>query len=550
MAADPSSESRARAKPARRSGGGLLGTLWLVGTGILALAAYRELFRVEPQAEISEELEIWLLMPSETSAAIVAALACWLLYRRRQRLAALDPRAGPVWLTALLLGLGLAVFAWGTYTGASDLLAFSLMASALAVGNLFWGTPALRVLAVPVGFLIFAVPLPAALLNAIVFRFQLWTAELTGLLLYLIGLPAYVTGDQILREGDSFTIVEGCSGLRSVETLTMLSVLMIDLFRRRGWHAALLLAVAPPLAFLLNAWRAVFLMLNPLSSTTVVHNAQGIAILLAGVLLIFLLDGLLARLLPDPPRPAAPARRPGALGWQRALAATAAFGVLAALALWLPVWEPPAAGVPRLEGRLPQQLDGWHATELKSNYYVFLGRTGFSQTLERRYRRGTEAVDLFVGVSDHRDRLRAAWSPKTILPGSGWIVEEAGREPLPAAGRDVEFRVLRSGTRRILVYHWRAELGGLAGEALRSLAALDQSPLRRSRHALVVRVTTELGAPSARNRQAAEERLADFSAAMWARLDPLGTAGKKFPVFASMGKPFPHSIPVLLLKSQ
>jgi EpsI family protein len=541
--ADSPSPSRPESTPAarRRPGGaGLLAVLWLVGTGLLALLAYGELFRIQPRAEeLSEELEIWLLMPSQTSAAIVAAMSGWLLYRRRQRLAALDPRAGPHWLTALLLGLGGVVFAWGTYTGAADLLAFSLMASALGIGNLFWGTPGLRALGLPVGFLVFAVPMPAALLNAIVFRFQLWTADLTGLLLYLIGLPAFVAGDQILREGDSFTIVEGCSGMRSVETLTMLSVLMVDLFRRRGWHAVLLVAVAPVLAFFLNGWRAVFLMLNPLSGTTLIHNAQGIAILLAGVLLIFLLDGLLARLLPDAAPGPGQARPQGQLGWRRALAATASFGVLAALAQWMPVWQPPAAGIPRLEGRVPLEVGGWRGTDLDTNYYVFLGRTGFGQTLERRYRRGTEAVDLFVGETDHRDRLRNGWSPKTIFPGSGWIVEEAGTQPLAAIGRDVDYRVLRSGTRRILVYHWRTEMQGLAGEVFRSLVALDQSPLRRSRHAVVVRVTTELGAPSIRNRQAAEKRLEDFSEAIWVFLSPLGTAGKSFPVFSAMGKAFP-----------
>jgi EpsI family protein len=529
-----------RSDPRTARGGGLLGALWLMASGLLGAIAYRDLVRVEPRAEIAEELEIWLLMPSETSAAVVAALAGWLLYRRRQRLALLEPRPGPAGLTAALFAAGLGVAAWALYTRAGDLLAFSLMANALGIGNLFWGLPGLRAMWLPVAFLVFAVPMPAALLNAIVFRFQLWTADLTGLLLYLVGLPAYVTGDQILREGDSFTIVEGCSGLRSVETLTMIAVLMLDLFRRRGLHAVLLVVAAPPIAFLLNGWRAVFLMLNPLASTSLVHDAQGIAILLGGVLLLFGLDGLLARLLGERPVPQPPrSAQPGEISWARALTATAVLGGAAALALWMPRWERPPGGVPRLSGRIPERIEDWKSTDIQSKYYVFLGRVGFAQTLERRYRRGAEAVDLFVGVSDHADRLRVPWSPKTVLPGSGWIVEESGEIRLEGVEDTVDFRVVRSGTRRLLVYHWRDGTDGLAGEALRSLAALDQSPLRRSRHAVVVRVTTELGAPSARNRREAEERLSSFSAAIRDLLDPLGTAGKDFPVFSGLGKHFP-----------
>jgi EpsI family protein len=507
---------------------------------VLAVVAYRPLVTVHPRVELAQELELFLMMPSETSAAVVVAFSAWLLYRRRRRLALLPPQAGPVWLTGLLFAAGLGLQAWATYTRATDLMAFSLMLNGFGIGNLFWGLAGLRVLALPLGFLVFAVPVPGALLNAVVYRFQLWTADLTGGLLYGIGLPAFVSGDQILREGDSFTIVEGCSGLRSVETLTMLSVLMVDLFRRRGWHAVALVAAAPPLAFVLNGWRAVFLIINPLGSTTVVHNAQGIAILLGGVLLLFGLDGLLGRFLPERPPPRPPPKGSTRLTPARRLVATAVFAATAVVIHTVPSWEPPEGGVPRLNGLIPDRIAGWQSRDLDTDYAVFLGRVGFSETLERRYWRQGEAVDLFVGVSNHASRLRAPLSPKTRLPGSGWIVEEAGRESLDTIGKEVDFLVLRSGTRRVLVHHWRQGADGILAESLRSLMALDQSPFRRSRHTVVVRTTTEMGAPSPQNRRRAEERLARFSAAISGALDPLGTAGKDFPVFPELGKPFPQ----------
>ena len=107
--------------------------------------------------------------------------------------------------------------------------------------------------------LVFAVPIPAPLLNAVVWKFQLWTAEYSGLLLHLLRQPALVSGDQILRSDQVFQIIEACSGLRTVETLAMLAVLMVDLFRRRGWHAALLVAASLPVGFGINGFRALTL---------------------------------------------------------------------------------------------------------------------------------------------------------------------------------------------------------------------------------------------------------------------------------------------------
>ena len=52
-----------------------------------------------------------------------------------------------------------------------------------------------------------------------------------------------MSGDQILHSGQVFQIIETCSGLRTAETLTMLAVLMVDLFRRRGAHALILIVV-------------------------------------------------------------------------------------------------------------------------------------------------------------------------------------------------------------------------------------------------------------------------------------------------------------------
>jgi len=480
------------------------------GSLLLAAVAYLDLLTFRPDRRPRAGAEDWFFEPSDTSPLVVLALVAWLLFRRWGRLRRLEPRPGQPVLTAALLTLAVGTLAWAARSEAPDLLALSLCFGVLGTAHLFGGIGALRIVLLPALFLLFAIPLPAPLLNHLVWTLQIWTAEVTGALLHLVGISALVSGDQILLPDRVFELIETCSGLRSIETLTMLAVLMADGFRRHGAHAVLLVVAAPPIAFAINALRAGALVLNPHSDVAAVHNLQGVTMLLVGVLLLYLLDGVLARLLgarsSDAPSGGAIGRA-APLGTARLAGVALLTAACAALSVGLPRWS-----LERFEPRVPgkviaQRLDGWAALDLETDW-MFLGKTAFGPTIHRRYARGDEQVDLFVGTWHYGRRFHSPLSPKTAFPGSGWIVEETGT--LRIGERSVDARVLRKGARRILVAHWYEASAPAPIETFRALLALDAGPLRRPHVPAVIRLTTPFsGDPG--ERQAAEKRLAGFA---------------------------------------
>jgi EpsI family protein len=327
----------------------------------------------------------------------------------------------------------------------------------------------------------------------------------------------------------------------------MVAVLMADLFRRRGPHALALVAAAPPVALFLNGWRAVALILNPHSEVVAIHNLQGIAILLAGVVALFLLDGALTRVgLNRPWRRSAPTGSPAPAA---ALVASgpglAPVGLLAALALatWaLPRVEIAPPEALRLSEQLRTGIGDLFSRELEIDR-TFLGSAGFRDSVVRRFTRDGHAVDAFVGVGWRAGRARSPLSPKTAFPGSGWIIEQEGTRVLEPDGRRVRSILFRSATHWLLVYHWYEGAGGLAAEALRSLTAIDASPLRRSGEIVVVRLMTDVEPPTAAGMPAAEARLADFYTEIRGTLDRThadldGGRGKGFPDFSGWEKTF------------
>jgi exosortase len=508
--------------------------LWALNAA-LAVVAFGALVTFDPEPTLEREFEDVFFQPSDSSPSLVLLMAAWLAYRRWHRLLRVPARAGTVWPAGVLALLSGATLSWAVYTGARDLRTVALMLMVQSVACGFGGWRAMRVLMVPTLFLGFAIPMPAPLLNVLLTQMQLWTADFTGFLLYQLGLTAFVSGIEIHVDPNHFAVIETCSGVRITETLSMLTILMIDLFRRRGLHALILLALTPPVAFLFNGFRALSLILNPYSEIVQVHSLQGIAMLIGGILLLYFADGLLGKVLrPHRERRIGAAAdapsRPGP-GF-----ATAALGILATAALLIPPWGPiPRPALPSF--RMPfMEMEGWEATDLALDRR-FLGRIGRHWDLGRRFRRGREFVDLYFGVGNRSDRAASVLFSKALLQGGKWHTEQripilepfsdaaAGSdgesiEPPRGPGRDALYggegpeslQVVVSLARRFLMVAWQEQADGLAAETARSFLGLDRSPFRRAGTPVVVRLSTPIAGRDPAQIERAELRLRDFYA--------------------------------------
>jgi EpsI family protein len=495
---------------------------------ILAAIAYRSLFATSSGYDLEQDVEMLFFHSSASGPPVVLFVTLWFIYRRWHRLVALPRQAS--WG----LGLGLLLpcillYGWAIYTGAQDLLIPALMLNLMGCGALIWGARALRVLVLPTAFLVLAMRIPTAFLNEILWAFQIWTADYTGFLLHLIGQPATVAGDQILLPDQHFAIIETCAGLRSCESLTMLAFLMVDLFRRRGFHAVLLIGLAPVVAFGVNGFRALTLILNPHSEIHEIHTLQGIGMLLLGLLILYGIDGALERLLPRRRRSKAPRQAPptpprGAPAPSGPLVATAVLAGLVVLSATLPRWEAPVRGsLPFPDSQIPKEFDAWTSTALKTDL-SFLGIVRFRARIDRRYERNGESVSLFVGVGSKDLRYGSPLSPKSAYPGSGWWREQARQISLQPGDRPARVSVLRYGTggRRKLVIDWTEGTRGLADETFRFATAIDSSAWGRPREGVAVRLSTSLRNATPSAQAAAEALLLNFYRSIRPKLDLVG----------------------------
>ena len=134
---------------------------------------------------------------------------------------------------------------------------FSFFLLFIGAACLCLGRQTLRALAFPLGFLIFLVPFPVIVRDAIEAFLQHRSADGAELLFGLAGTPLLRHGVDFQLPGFSLQVAPECSGIRSSFVLFITSLVAGQLFLRSPWKRALFALAVIPLGILRNAFRIV-----------------------------------------------------------------------------------------------------------------------------------------------------------------------------------------------------------------------------------------------------------------------------------------------------
>jgi exosortase B len=260
----------------------------LIGALSLYLPTYLDLARILPGAA------------SQGHELIILAVSLWLAWRERRQLAALTPQPR-AWGWPLLIG-GLLVYVLGR---SQDILLFEVGSQILVFASLLLllsGSEAVRLLAFPLLYLIFMVPLPGPLVDAVTLPMKSGVSVAVEYLLSGAGYPITRSG-VVLQIGQyQLLVADACAGLHTLFTLEALGVLYMHLVRHASVIRNVLLAMwIVPISFSANVIRVLVLTLityyfGDAAGQGFMHGFAGMVLFVSALILIMGIDTILQRI--------------------------------------------------------------------------------------------------------------------------------------------------------------------------------------------------------------------------------------------------------------
>lgn len=198
-----------------------------------------------------------------------------------------------------LLVLGLLLYALGR---SQEILLFevgSQIPVLLGVLLITLGGAAARAFWFPILFLVFMIPLPGFLVDALTGPLKQFVSVVAENVLYAVGYPVGRSGVIINIGPYQLMVADACSGLHSIFSLSALGLLYLHLMR----HASLLrngilLASIVPIAIAANVIRVILLILityhlGDEAGQGFAHQLAGLVLFMAALLFLIGLDGVL-----------------------------------------------------------------------------------------------------------------------------------------------------------------------------------------------------------------------------------------------------------------
>jgi len=195
----------------------------------------------------------WANDDDYTHGFLIVPLALYFVWERRERLTGLPIE--PSLRGGGLLGIGLMMLVLGSLGAELFLQRSSLVVVLAGLVWLILGTSFLRQLLFPLAFLVFMIPLPAIVLNAVAFPLQLFAAQSATFCMQLAGIPVLREGNTIVLANTTLEVVEACSGIRSLQALLALGAVYGYFAQKAVWKRWALLALSIPIAIAANALR-------------------------------------------------------------------------------------------------------------------------------------------------------------------------------------------------------------------------------------------------------------------------------------------------------
>jgi exosortase D (VPLPA-CTERM-specific) len=470
----------------------------------------------------------WFNTAEYSHGLLIPFITAYLIWQKRNRLVRLPFRGS--WAGVWVVALGLGLYLLGELSTLYVIVQYAFLVVLFGAVMAVAGWPIFREIWVPLLFLVFAVPLPRFLYQALSTRLQLLSSELGVLFIRFCDISVFLEGNVIDLGNYRLQVVEACSGLRYLFPLMSLTLICAYFFRVPFWKRLVLFLSSVPITVAMNSLRVgITGVLVEYRGTAMaegfLHDFEGWIIFMACTAVLvaemWLLAGFDRRAFraafgPAGPEPAPAGAPPAKSGTPRQIWAVTALSI-GALALSPSFIRSDEIVPPRAEFfEFPLSVGAWRGQRevLEQEYVDTLKADDY--LLANYFRPGMPPVNLYSAYYASQRKGESTHSPQSCIPGGGWQIKSMDVLAIPeAGGKGGPLRVnrvlIQRGDDREIVYYWFRQRGReLTSEYLVKWYLFWDALTRNRSDGALVRLTTYV--PPTEDTGNAERRLAEFMA--------------------------------------
>lgn len=252
---------------------------------------------------ISLMVKTWMSRNTYSHGFLIPMISLYLVWLDRERLKDLPIRPSIIGGMLGVLASCLLLIT-GMVSGVSMVQQISLLILIPSVILALFGPGYLKVLALPVTYLIFMVPILDVLITRIQWPFQILTATMAVNILNILGVPVFLSNQLIELPSGTLEVAKACSGVQYLVSITAVAIPLAyfslhGTIRRVGF-----VLIAIVVGIMTNWLRVVLIALWSYMGGAVLHGPmhifQGLFVSIFGFIVLFFISIFIKKAFPTP----------------------------------------------------------------------------------------------------------------------------------------------------------------------------------------------------------------------------------------------------------
>jgi len=423
---------------------------------------------------------------------LIPPVVFFLMWIKRDELASMPSE--PSWAGLAPIGVGIIFFWLGELSGEFFTLYISFWLMLVGICLLHLGRQKLKTIGFALFFILTMFPVPNFINTRIMLQLRLISSKLGVAMIQAYGLPAARHGNIIDLGFTKLQVVDACSGLHSLISLIVLSLLIVYFFKDHIWKRTVLLLSAIPLAIVTNSMRiAMTAILYKYFGAGVAegffHEFSGVLIFAICIPVLLIEMKILEKLPPVQPTSSTSEPKetqtitsdnnPGSqnktvskyrmLGQPIFIVAVILLGATLAISHTVDFREK----IPAKKNldQFPLKIGEWTAERHQTMAQKFIDVLDLSEYVIVNYQnRSGKKINFYVAYYESQRKGESIHSPATCLPGSGWSFDQSGTTKIAGVNGnngtyEVNRAIMQAGRNRQITYYWFPVRGRILSNA-------------------------------------------------------------------------------------